>query len=1120
MMHRGLLAVGIIGLLLGWCANLEAEDKAPDEIMQAKGMTKVGSFYLLEDDAKLSEWLKLTRSTQKTLDDNLKKRAEIDKGIKLADSSIAKWDSEVRQLQEKHQKVKDNAYQYNDIGSQINLLLGKIRDASRFKADRETELKKLGDPREDYVGMVLELSEKMEAAAREYETLAKDPEVKGALTRMGEKGMPKMKLGPSAQFIQELPFIRGQRKAITTAAIKLNIDEGVPHVQATLNGKLSRSMVVDSGAALVTLTWDLAQELGWKQGATDQTIELRAADGKKINARLMVLQSIRVGQFTAENVQCAVLPKSMAGDNLLGGTFLRNFVYRMDLGAGELHLTEIVIPQVAQAASRPVVEAKETDKNTVPATQAARNIFDLDDADLIPATRPADLAPRKPEIAITVPSPSSRPATTMPATAPSVLARLPVPLVDERQKARQLVKEVFATELVDASPTARRTLADHLLNEAEKTLDPPVDQFVLLSGALRAAEDAKDLTLCFRVINVLAGRFDVNALHLRTRSAWKAAAVADSGAQTVANCEAGLSLLEELIASDNFNDASGLLGKLSVAATADPHLNAIVKAQATRMEALQVARAAVAKDLEKLRSSPADPSANFSVGKFLCFYLGAWDRGLPMLTRGSDVKLAALAKLELGWPANGEKQIDIGDAWWAFGENGSTFAQQQIRRHAAKSYESALPELKGLIRVRVEQRLKAVDPDAGHVVDLLKLIRPDRDTVQGKFEFHNGELVSTGDGQQRVEAKYIPPDEYDFEIDFTELGDPSVVIQILSKKATPFIWVMGSDGTYTFHYIKGGSDFGNNTSGHGIPVILKNARHRSVVQVRNSGVKTFFDGKLVQEWKTDYTNIIPDRPFWRLRDNSFVGLGVGGAVVFHTARIREVTGRGQVKSSDQGQAAAPLNPDVGSGHELLGLVNLDTDKVAGRCTLDGHQLTVTGNGRVIIPYSPKGNYELRIKAMRQRGSNDILVYFPAGDTITTLVLSGGGGFASGLEKVDGQYHEKNKTTVKPGNLINEKWYDIGIRVSEAGADAEILVQLDGADYIHWRGAKSDLTPYDDVPDRVKRGKLIMLGSAHDAVDVFASVNLVENLTAQGARGNIRDKTIFTDDAVPPPAKAP
>ena len=906
MMLRGLVAIGFIGLCAGWCGNLAAQDKTPDEMMKAKGMTKAGSFYLLEDDVRLSDWLRLTRSTQKKLDDNLKKRAEIDKGIKLADDSMGKWDSEVRQLQVKQQKARGNALEYNDVGAQINTLLGRIREASRFKADREAELKKLGDPRDDYIGMVVELSDKMESAVRQYESLAKDPEVKRALTQMNEKGPPKMKLGPSVQFTEELPFIRGQRKTITSAAIKLAIEDGVPHVQATINGKLSRSLVVDSGAAVVTLTWNLAQELGLKPGARDQSIELRAADGRKIDARLMVLESIRVGQFTAENVQCAVLPQSMAGDNLLGATFLRKYVFRMDLGAGELHLSEIAVRQTAQAdvkavaASRPVVAVKGPDKNPASATRAVRNLFDFDDTDLAPATRPADVAPPSREIAVVGSSPTTRPAVMAgPATAPGVAARLRVPPAEERQKTRQLVEEIYARGMVDSSPAARRALADHLLIEAGKTPEPPIDQFVLLSGALQAAEDAKDLALCFRVIDALAGRFDVDALRLRTRSAWKAAAVADSAVQTGANCQAGLSLLDELIASDNFNDASRLIGMLTIAAAVDPQLNAVVKKQATRVQSLAVARANVAGEMEKLRVSPADPPANLAVGRFLCFHVGAWDRGIPMLALGGDMKLSALAKSELAWPTDADKQMAVADGWWDLGEKEGGALREPIRHHAAKWYESVLPAVKGLARTRIEKRLQAA----------------------------------------------------------------------------------GSD---------------------------------------------------------------------------------------------------------------PLKPGEGSGRELLGLVNLDTDKVAGRCALDGGQFTISENGRVIIPYSPKGNYELRIKAMRERGNNDILVYFPAGDTVMTLVLSGGGGFASGLEMVDGRYHEKNKTTIKPGKLTNKKWYDIGIMVSETGADAEILVQLDGADYIHWRGAKSDLAPYDDVPDRVKRGKLIMLGSAHDAVDVFASVKVVEN----------------------------
>jgi len=44
----------------------------------------------------------------------------------------------------------------------------------------------------------------------------------------------------------------------------------------------------------------------------------------------MVLKSVRVGQFTVEDVDCAVLPDSWWRRTTAGRKFLRNFVYKLD----------------------------------------------------------------------------------------------------------------------------------------------------------------------------------------------------------------------------------------------------------------------------------------------------------------------------------------------------------------------------------------------------------------------------------------------------------------------------------------------------------------------------------------------------------------------------------------------------------------------------------------------------------------------------------------------------------------------------------------------------------------------------------------------------------------------
>jgi hypothetical protein len=177
--------------------------------------------------------------------------------------------------------------------------------------------------------------------------------------------------------------------------------------------------------------------------------------------------------------------------------------------------------------------------------------------------------------------------------------------------------------------------------------------------------------------------------------------------------------------------------------------------------------------------------------------------------------------------------------------------------------------------------------------------------------------------------------------------------------------------------------------------------------------------------------------------------------------------------------------------ELLELVNTDKDAVGGTVVKNGSSFTVSGNGRLIIPYSPKGDYALYVKAMRTAGSNDIIVCFPVGEATVTLILSGWGGSGSGLEMVNQMSYNKNKTTVTPGKLTNGKWYEILIAVARKGEKVEIVVQLDHAEYIRWNGKDSELSPVGDVPERVKREKVFMVGSAHDAVNVFASVKVVE-----------------------------
>jgi hypothetical protein len=185
----------------------------------------------------------------------------------------------------------------------------------------------------------------------------------------------------------------------------------------------------------------------------------------------------------------------------------------------------------------------------------------------------------------------------------------------------------------------------------------------------------------------------------------------------------------------------------------------------------------------------------------------------------------------------------------------------------------------------------APNPGTGFI-NLLPLIDPKQDSVAGKWEITANGIASSGIGEERIEIPYQPPAEYDFKIGFTKLSGNNIIIQILSEKALPFIWLMSTGGDYTFHYVKGYGTGQNKTAVHG-PGIAANTRHISIVKVRKNGVEAFLDGRPLSKWRTDFTDVSVE-PFWLLRDNSLIGLATGDAkTVFHAVEVKEITDKGK-----------------------------------------------------------------------------------------------------------------------------------------------------------------------------------------------------------------------------------
>jgi clan AA aspartic protease (TIGR02281 family) len=130
-----------------------------------------------------------------------------------------------------------------------------------------------------------------------------------------------------------------QPQAPSKASIPIEKNGPIVVVDATLNGKASAKLIVDTGASYTMISSSMARELGINLEQSRRTVPFQTANGV-IQAPLADLESITVGGIEIKNLTAAVhdaLPNSKVA-GLLGLNFLSNFRMDIDTQRGVLHL--------------------------------------------------------------------------------------------------------------------------------------------------------------------------------------------------------------------------------------------------------------------------------------------------------------------------------------------------------------------------------------------------------------------------------------------------------------------------------------------------------------------------------------------------------------------------------------------------------------------------------------------------------------------------------------------------------------------------------------------------------------------------------------------------------------
>jgi hypothetical protein len=318
--------------------------------------------------------------------------------------------------------------------------------------------------------------------------------------------------------------------------------------------------------------------------------------------------------------------------------------------------------------------------------------------------------------------PTTQPLRRRPAAPPATAPSLPaLPGTGAQQSARNRIRDIYAAEYANPSYQVKRALARKLIEQADQTKRDSDAKFMLYREARDVAAAAGDVPSAFEAVNRLSQAFPVVKLQERLHVLEIAVPLLNNPHANAAVTSMCLDLLEQCVVENDYERAEKFL-ELADQAAAKTEKRAYVSWVQWRQsgwsslrESYELARPAE----NKLKRSPDDRNANLTMGKFVCLVRKDWDVGLPMLLKGSDKSLAALAERDLQCPDDhATSQFAMGDAWWNWSEREEAEARRAYRQRAAYWYRRALSELDGLDRATAERRILDAVSGAGAVTVL------------------------------------------------------------------------------------------------------------------------------------------------------------------------------------------------------------------------------------------------------------------------------------------------------------------------------------------------------------------------------------------------------------------
>jgi hypothetical protein len=137
----------------------------------------------------------------------------------------------------------------------------------------------------------------------------------------------------------------------------------------------------------------------------------------------------------------------------------------------------------------------------------------------------------------------------------------------------------------------------------------------------------------------------------------------------------------------------------------DPAISASAAQRLGDVQKLQSEAAKAAPAIAKLREAPDDAGANVEAGRFLCFWRGDWEKGLPLLAKGADSGLKAIAQEDIAAGADVPMQFGVANAWWDLAANLEGPPRAYAQDRAAELYVKVVARLEGINHTTAQTRI-------------------------------------------------------------------------------------------------------------------------------------------------------------------------------------------------------------------------------------------------------------------------------------------------------------------------------------------------------------------------------------------------------------------------------